>query len=255
MLEAIDRYKFGILAVLVSYFLIFMWTQFDTLKSEVIFVPFSQRGQIDTRDQELELTPDNVEVSEAFAQDILNMANNISDGRETSDYEFFENQTPLEASKSIAELERQMKDAAGGAKERDRLSGLIADRKASQQEILDNQNNESIPIANQGGNKKFAGQTMVNFDLSGRDAYQNNKWFVRNPGYKCDNGSTVRVHIDIKVGSEGYVTSASYNSSKSSGASSCEIGASLKYAKKSRFEYKSSGEDQLGWISYIFMPN
>jgi hypothetical protein len=253
MLEAIDRYKFGIIAVLVVYFLIFMWTQFDTLKSEVIFVPFTQTGQIDTRD-ELELTPENIDVSERYSQDILNMANNVSDGRETSEFEFFENQTPLEASKSIKELEQQMIDDAGGSKERDRLEGLIADRKARQQEILDNKANEAKPDGGPSGDKKYAGQTMVNFDLSGRDAYQNNKWFVRNPGYKCDNNSRVSVYIDIKVGADGYVTSASYNSSKSSGASSCEINTSLKYAKKSRFEYKANGGDQSGWISYVFMP-
>lgn len=254
MLEAIDRYKFGILAVLVSYFLIFMWTQFDTLKSEVLFVPFTQTGQIDMRDQELELTPENVEVSDAYAQDILNMVNNVSDGRETSTDEYFENQTPLEASKSIAELEQQMKYDAGGAQERERLSGLIADRKAHQQELLENKANEPTPTANQGGNKKYAGQTMVNFELNGRDAYQNNKWFVQNPGYKCNNSSRVKVIIDIKVGNDGYVTSAVYNSSKSSGASNCEIGQALKYARISRFEYKGSGGDQPGWISYTFMP-
>lgn len=253
MLEAIDRYKFGILAALVVYFLIFMWTQFDTLKSEVIFVPFNDTGQIDTRD-ELALTPENIDVSETYAQDILNMANNVNDGRETSKDEYFENQTPLEASKSISELEQQMKNDAGGAQERERLEGLIADRKAHQQELLDNKANQVKPEGGPSGDKKYAGQTMVNFDLSGRDAYQNNKWFVRNPGYKCDNNSRVTVYIDIKVGADGYVTSAVYNSSKSSGASSCEIGEALKYAKKSRFEYKSNGGDQSGWISYIFMP-
>ncbi|NRA13615.1 MAG: hypothetical protein HRT57_16860 [Crocinitomicaceae bacterium] len=253
MLEALDRYKYGLLTVLAVFLILFIWTQMDKIRFEFEIVPFTKTGRIETK-EEIKLTPDNIHLSDKYAQDVLNMADNVSDGRKTSTDDYYENQTPEQAAKSIADLENEMKRDAGGAKERARLEGLIADRKAHQQALLDKIKNNPKLVPNKGGAKKYAGQTMVSFDLGGRDAYQNNKWFVRNPGYKCDNSSRVTVIVDIIVGNDGYVTSAVYNSAKSSGASSCEINSALTYAKKSRFMYKASGGNQSGWISYIFMP-
>jgi hypothetical protein len=251
MLYFIDRHKFGILAAITVYIAIFMYMQFETFDSTFEIKPFNQTARVET-EESVELTPENVEVSDDYASEVLNMVNNVKDNRKTSDENYFENQTPAQAAASIKELEAQMKNEAGGADERKKLAGLIAERKEKERlEAEQRLNDKNTPT--KGGDVKAKGETMVSFDLGGRDAFQNNKYYVRNPGYKCDNRSRITVVIDIKVDASGNVVSAVVNSGESSVSSGCEISEALKYAKMSRFEYKS-GESASGWIKYIFMP-
>lgn len=251
MLYLIDRYKFGILAALGVYIFIFMYMQFETFDSTFEIKPFNQSAKIET-EESIELKPENVSVTDDYKSDVLNMADNVSDGRKTSDDLYFENQTPAQAAASIKELEAQLKNEAGGAEERKKLAGLIADRKEQERLEAARKLNDQNTAA-QGGDVKTSKATMVSFDLGGRDAFQNNKYYVRNPGYKCNNHSRVTVVIDVKVNPAGNVISAVLNSGKSSVSSGCEVNEALKYAKMSKFEYKSSGNGS-GWIKYIFMP-
>jgi len=251
MLDAIDKYKFGILAAFATYIALFIYFQFESFEHYFEIVPYNQTARVIPEEEQVQLTPENVEVSPNYAQEVLNMADNVSDGRETSFEKYYENQTPAQVAADIKALEKQMKNDAGGAQDRKKLQSMIDARKKHQEDL---KNDVKAPTATQGGNVKAAGQTMVSFDLGGRDAYQNNKWYVRNPGYKCDNSSRVVVVIDVDVNSSGNVISAQLNSSKSSSASSCEVDEALKYAKKSRFEFKSGSGTQSGWIKYIFMP-
>lgn len=251
MLYFIDRHKFGILAAITVYIAIFMYMQFETFDSTFEIKPYNQTARVET-EEPIELTPENVEVSDDYASEVLNMVNNIKDNRKTSEDKYFENQTPAQAAASIKELEAQMKNEAGGADERKKLAGLIAERKEKERLDAEKRLNENV-IPTKGGDVKAKGETMVSFDLGGRDAFQNNKYYVRNPGYKCDNGSRVTVVVDIKVDASGNVISAVINAGKSSVSSGCEISEALKYAKMSRFEYKASGNGS-GWIKYIFMP-
>ena len=135
-----------------------------------------------------------------FDEEVLNMANNASDGRETSSDQFFENSSPSEIAEDIKALEQQMMQEAGGSEERAELQAMIDARKR-QKEKMDQEISKNDPTATQSGAVKTAHKTMVDFDLGGRDAYQKNKWYVRNPGYKCDNAYKVTVHIDVQVNS------------------------------------------------------
>ena len=93
---------------------------------------------------------------------------------------------------------------------------------------------------------------MVSFNLANRTAYQNNNWYVRNPGYKCDRSSGT-VAVDIIVNENGNVISASINYGGSGGANQCMMDEALKYANLSRFEYKSGLKSQSGQIFYTFI--
>jgi hypothetical protein len=251
MLEAIDKYKFGLIAALGVYIVIFMYLTMGSYKEYFVIEGFEETTGELLSEQEVPLKPENVQLPSDFNDEVLNMANNVADNRETSLDQFYENKTPAQVAQDIKALEKQMEADAGGAKERAKLQAMIDARK-EQKDKMEKAAADS-PKATDGGETKTSKKTMVDFDLQGRDAYQNNKWYVRNPGYGCDNKSQVTVLINIKVNATGSVTSASYNAGKSRGASSCEIDKALKYAKMSRFEYKSSG-GQTGWIQYTFMP-
>ena len=182
MLYLIDRHRFGILAVCAVFSFIFSYMQFETFDSTFEIKPYNQSARVETQ-EEVKLTPDNIDVSDAYASDVLNMADNVRDNRKESNDHYFENQTPAQAAASIKELEQQMKNDAGGADERKQLAGLIAERKERERLADEKRLNENVG-ATQGGDTKAKGETMVTFDLGGRDAFQNNKYYVRNPGYK-----------------------------------------------------------------------
>jgi len=251
VLEAIDKYKYGILAAICSYMVLFAYLNFSSYKEYFVIEGYEHTGEL-VADEEFQLKAKNIEMPQNFDEEVLNMANNASDGRETSSDQFFENSSPSEIAEDIKALEQQMMQEAGGSEERAELQAMIDARKR-QKEKMDQEISKNDPTATQSGAVKTAHKTMVDFDLGGRDAYQKNKWYVRNPGYKCDNAYKVTVHIDVQVNSSGTVVSAIYNANKSSGASSCEINTAVKYAKMSRFEYQASGGNT-GWIQYIFMP-
>lgn len=252
MLEAIDKYKFGILAAFGTYIALFIYFQFASYDTFFVIKPYNETGEIVTEEEQIELKPENVSADDGYLQDVLNMANNVSDSREASYEKYYENQTPEQVAAEIKALEKEMEKDAGGSKDREKIQSMIDARKKKQEDLKNNPKDDHSPT--EGGDVKTAKATMVSFDLGGRDAYQNNKWYVRNPGYKCDVTSRVTVVIDIKVDNAGSVVSAVLNSGKTSGASSCEVNTALKYAKMSKFEYKSGSGAQSGWISYIFMP-
>ena len=95
---------------------------------------------------------------------------------------------------------------------------------------------------------------MVEWSLSGRSPHQNNEWNVRNPGYTCGYGSTGKVVVSIKVDKGGKVVEAQYEASKSNGANQCMIEQSVRYARKSKFNFKDSAPvQQSGFIIYKFV--
>jgi hypothetical protein len=94
---------------------------------------------------------------------------------------------------------------------------------------------------------------MVDWKLDGRTAYENNNWWVRNPGYTCGYGSSGKVVVKITVDQGGKVIHAIYDASASSGANPCMIEQSVEYAKKSKFNFKDSQGQQSGFIIYRFV--
>ena len=113
---------------------------------------------------------------------------------------------------------------------------------------------ESKPSIKEVSENQFSGNVMVEFELSGRNAFKNDNWYVRNPGYTCGKNSNGLVVVQIKVNRNGNVVFAQVNSSLSNGASDCMLKKAVEYAKKSRFNYSSaSAQTQSGLIKYRFV--
>ena len=94
---------------------------------------------------------------------------------------------------------------------------------------------------------------MVEWRLDGRTAFENNNWWVRNPGYTCGYGASGKVVIKISVDQSGKVLQAVYDANASSGANPCMIEQAQLYAKKSKFNYMESAKQQAGVIIYRFI--
>jgi len=141
-----------------------------------------------------------------------------------------------------------MRDETGGEQKRAAILEEMEKRKNALED------RKIVDASNKTGDKVYAGNVMVDWSLPSRDAHQKNNWFVRNPGYTCGYGASGMVTILIKVNQNGNITSASYDASQSSGASSCMITQALKYAKMSRFSYSGSAPKiQSGRITYTFI--
>lgn len=252
MFDWVEKYKFGILAALAVYIGLFMYFQMDTYTQYFEITPFHDGAVV--QEEEIEVQKENIEVPQDFQSgEVKNMVSDVNDTRKKSydDYSFNNNKSAADVEQSIKDLEKQFYNEAGGDKDRQKLQQQMKERENSA--TTQSQSNKKENPSSNGGDIAYKGKTMVDFYLKNRDPFQNNRWYLRNPGYTCGQEAGT-VHVDVKVNKNGNVTSAVYNPSKSNGASSCMIEKALEYAKKSRFAYSSSAPDiQSGWIQYIFV--
>jgi hypothetical protein len=214
--DLIDKFKFGIVAAIAAYIGIFMYFQMESYTRYFPIEPFHDGAYVETP-EDIELNPENIQLPPDYdGGDIKNMVSDMNDTRDKS----YENYTQNNGGKAtnIKELEAQMYKEAGGSAERERLKKLIEEQKQNNSNNSSTSNNTSNN--NNGGNTAYAGKTMVSFNLANRTAYQNNNWYVRNPGYKCDRSSGT-VAVDIIVNENGNVISASINYGGSGGANQC----------------------------------
>jgi TonB family protein len=248
VLEALDKYKFGIIAALVSYVGIFMYLTMDTYTEYFKIEPFHDGAYVEEV-EEIEMQLDNIQVPQDFSGDVRNMVNDVNDTRDRSYENYSENRrNASDVEQSVYDLEKQLYDEAGGDSEREKIRQQMENRKNQNTTSTTTDPNNSN--ATNTGDVAYKGKTMVDFYLKDRDPFQNNRWYIRNPGYTCQGSGTVRVNI--KVNQNGNVTSATV--AKSSGASGCMIDKALKYAKMSRFAYSEKAPNsQSGWIEYIFV--
>lgn len=252
MLEVIDKYKFGIIAAFLCYLSIFTYTNLITYNNYTIIKPFTDKANIEkeSKDEILEITPDDIEVPKDFDFDVKNISQNAHDDREASKTHYSQNMSPAQMQQQIKALEQQMKDEAGGSKERARLAALIADRKKEQENAT--QNTDPAPNNGAGSAKKYKGSTMVSWDLNGRKAFNNTDSYISNPGYTCPDANGVVV-VNVKTNLNGDVIKTEYNAAASKNATSCMIRQALEYAGTSRFEYSTDSGRQAGYIKYTFI--
>lgn len=249
-LDGIERFKFGILAVLMAYIAVFMYLQMSSYTKYFKIEAFHEGSYIE-KAEEVMLDPDNIEIPADYSpEEIKNMVSDQNDTREKAYDNYFENMSSAMTPAEVKALEEQMYKDAGGAAEREEIRKAFEERKKN--EVNANSSTENNNSANEGGDTDYKGKTMVEYNLSGRQPHQDNRWYIRNPGYTCNGNGTVVVTIKVNQG--GNVTTATYDPSRSSGANSCMIEAGIKYAKMSRFKYSSSSAKiQEGTITYQFI--
>lgn len=228
--------------------------EFDDIK------PFKEDiAQVEIKD---ELVIDNelleIQQSAAMTGEVKNIAQNANDSRKKSYKDWSENKASSAGSsnpeQTAKEYEKQLFREAGGEKEREKIRQEMADRKKNAA-ASNNNNSANKTNSNQSGkNNQYAGNVMVDFSLSGRTAYDNNNWFIRNPGYTCGHDSGGTVYVLVSVDKSGRVISAICDDSKSTNATECMREQAVKYASISKFNpSESASAKQEGYIRYRFV--
>jgi len=248
LLDFIEKHKFALIGTVLFHFVIFLSTNFVTMKNPYHFD--SGEEQL----TEVEIETDAIEIDEELLEmlnqqnqlnnePVFNLAADANDSRERS-YENFSTQDIDQQVEAEAQaLEQQFMNEwserhAEGEDGFDQIDDLSDKRP-------DDFSKYDKGAVDNKGDKAFAGKVMVSFSLKDRDGHA-----IEIPGYTC-NGSG-RVVIDIKVDKSGNVRSAEFNPSLSSGATSCMIEKAKRYASRARFSYGQSGETN-GTITYQFI--
>lgn len=247
MLDILDRYKYGILAALAAYIVIYMYLQMESYTTYTPFEIFHDGSYVDIPEEDIHLQPENIDMTGFTSSDVKNTARDINDTRERSE-DSYGYQSAADVEKGLSDLEKKYYEESGGAEEREKIKQTL--------QQTDNNGNDKAPdkiTSNQGGNNAAGGEVMVDWSLSNRKPHQNNEWYVRNPGYTCGFAKG-KVAVMIKVDQSGKVISATIDASKTTAATGCMIQQAKEYALKSRFNYSSSApKSQTGYIYYTFV--
>ncbi len=247
----IDKFKFGIIAVFAIYIGIFVYLQMSTYTQYFPITSFFEEPALEIPEEEVEVKPENIEVPSDFkAGDVKNVSRDMNDTRERSDKDWSQNKSASDVEQSVKDYEKRLYEETGGEAKRKAIQKEMDERKKQNANKSTTTSKETNTT--QGGNKAPDGNVLVKFDVPFHTAYQNNNWYVRNPGYNCGVGSDGVVTVIITVDQSGDVISA--KATGSSGADQCMIDYALKYAKLSRFNYSSSApKTQTGKIVYTFV--
>ena len=89
ILDAIDKYKFGILAALTAYILIFMYLQMSSYTHYIPIEAFHDGSYVE-EPKEIPINPDNILAPTDFG-DVKNMSRDVNDSRERSNEKYYQN--------------------------------------------------------------------------------------------------------------------------------------------------------------------
>jgi hypothetical protein len=249
--DFIEKYKYGIISALISYIGIFMYLQLTSVPDYFEIKAFNEGARIETpKEEEVVIDRDNIEVPSDFeGGNVTNTARDVNDQRDRSNKEWSSTMSDEEVEQKVREEERKMFEEAGGDLKR---KAILEKAKEDSKKNTDKDKANSAKSNTSSSANAAEGTVMVEWNLKNRKPHLNDEWHIRNPGYKCGKGASGRVVVDIKVGQDGRVKSASCNESASSISSQCMLGQALKYAKMSRFN-ASRTSIQSGTISYVFV--
>ena len=237
----------ALLACLGVYLFVFMYLQISS------FPDYRQTKSFDTYSElvqeDVELTANNIESEDFSGGEVSSVSRDVNDQRSSSSEDWSESTYEGDPEQNAKEIERQLFESTGEQERRDQLQ----DEHQARLEQLAKEA-ESKPSIKEVSENQFSGNGMVEVKLSGRNAFKNDNWYVRNPGYTCGKNSNGLVVVQIKVNRNGNVVFAQVNSSLSNEASDCMLKKAVEYAKKSRFNYSSaSAQTQSGLIKYRFV--
>ena len=237
MFIVIDRHKLGIFAAFSVYILVFIFLEIITYQTYFPIQPFNDHPTISITTDELLITKENLQVE----QDSKNISKDQNDLREQSINNWQENKSD-EINQSIKDYEKSLHQD-NVSKNDNIVKENEDDNNDLKPQVLNNNNNVKTV---------YGGNVMVSWSLTERTAYLNNNWYVRNPGYTCDQDSYGKITIQIKVDQNGSVIYASVL--EKGDASQCMINQAIKYAKLSRFNYSiTATPNQIGTITYTFI--
>ena len=237
MFIVIDRHKLGILAAFSAYIVVFIFLEIITYQTYFPIQPFNDHPTISITTDELLITKENLQVE----QDLKNISKDQNDLRKQSTNDWQENKAD-EINQSIIDYEKSLHQD-NVSKNDNIVKENEDDNNDLKPQVLNNNNNVKTV---------YGGNVMVSWSLTERTAYLNNNWYVRNPGYTCDQDSYGKITIQIKVDQNGSVIYASVL--EKGDATQCMINQAIKYAKLSRFNYSiTATPNQIGTITYTFI--
>lgn len=236
----IDKFKYGILAALATYVLMFTYMQLKYFDQLVPIERMFNESRIDIPEDEIELKPENIQVAPEFqGGEVKNTTKDLNDKRLFSENNWSQ-QVGNQQNKQSGNNDNSFSD------ERKHLEEI--------QKQVNERNNKTVPVksttpsnSNSSSGSKFAfkGNVLVSYDVPKRT-----KSKLEAPGYSCKGAG--KVAIKIRVDSYGGVTSAKYDVSRSNGADQCMIDLALSYAK-SRSKFTGSSGNADGYIYYTFV--
>lgn len=252
MLRNPEQFFKILMAIMTIYVGIFVYLELTTVRKETAIEADEFSVSIEEVPEEVELTLQQDPMMSAGGE-VRNVVRDASDTRQRSQQDWSQDAASSTRSgnpeQSARDFERSLYEEFGGAKERERIRTESAERLKNS---APNSANRNVSSTNQSGSQnQFAGSVMVDFSLPGRTAFENKKWYVRNPGYTCGYNSAGTVVVNISVNNAGRVISKSVDQNRSSNASACMMEQALKYAGISRFNAGSGTVS--GYISYRFV--
>ncbi|MFZ9612834.1 MAG: hypothetical protein ACO29Q_06085 [Crocinitomicaceae bacterium] len=244
---------FKILAAIFTVYVgVFVYLELTTVRKETAIEADEFSVSLDEVPEEIELTLEQEQIMQANGE-LRNIVRDASDMRNRSNNDWSQDAPSSTKAgspqQSAQDFERSLFEEFGGAKERERIQKETAEKLKNMQK---NNTGSNVQSTNQNGSQnQYAGSVMVDFSLPGRTAFENKRWYVRNPGYTCGYNSAGTVVINITVNNAGKVVSKSFDSGRSTSASPCMIEQALKYAGISKFNAGSGNVS--GYISYRFV--
>jgi hypothetical protein len=245
----IEKYKFAILGTLLVHILIIVGSSFKQVQHVMRMPP--QEVSVEMPLEDIEFEPEIEEILDLKkeplpSQEITNVAADANDTREKSYENYSTNKDEIEEDvlQNAKDLERQFFEEAAANNPnaaQSQINSHVPIESITKKDVKKDQQSS----VKSGGNKAFAGEVMISFNLKGRKAFS-----LPNPGYTCNNTGTIV--IEIKVGGDGYVKSTNFLSNLSTGATDCLVERATKYASMARFNLVSSGT-QTGTITYKFI--
>jgi hypothetical protein len=249
-----EHFFLALIAALSVYVVIFMYFQISSYQELVPIERFYNYSRVETP-EEITLKPDQIEVPKDAGGEVRNIARDNNDSRKRSKENWSENvqsgvKDPVQSAK---DFEKKLFEEAGGAKERERIQKEMEERKKNQTTTQTEKSTNNQP-SNSGKSNQYAGDVMVDFSLTGRTAFENNNWHIRNPGYTCGHGSAGTVVVLVSVDKTGRVIGSSIDESRTTNATSCMREQALKYAGISKFNFSDKAPvRQEGYIRYRFV--
>jgi len=242
-----EHFFLALIAAFGVYILLFMYFHISSYKQYVLIPAFQEFSKIE---EEIKIAKENIEVPDQNSGELKNLARNNEDKRIKSEKDWSENTSSEDPAQTIKDFEKKLFEEAGGEKKREKIES-----EAERKKVAKNEKSSKTDLINQHLKpNQYNGDVMVDFSLAGRTAYNNNNWFIRNPGYTCGYGSVGTVVILIKVNSAGKVVKITFDAAKSINATSCMQEQALKYANMSRFNpITKIGSEQSGYIRYQFV--
>lgn len=249
----LERHKTAILGTLFLHMAIFIYFQIETFSEDIFYTPENRVHASIEKEDVIELLPENIQTEQQAMQEIggpvSSLTKNENDSRKTSSVNFSKSSIDKQVENEINNYANNMFKEYG--KDNPTLDESVDEKKnVSKKTPLETQPHGD------GKTTQIKGQTMVSYNMTNRYPYNNNDWYIRNPGYTCEDNTSGVVVVDVVINPSGNVVSAHYNASKSSGATSCMVGKAQQYAAMSRFAYKSDAPaTQSGTIIYRFVSN